>query len=95
MSKILIVDDDFSIAQLLSDALEDEGFETVVVTVGVVGDEFTEILSGLSEGDEVYAQTTSSSSGMMGGMRMGGMSGGMRMPTGGGMRMPTGGGMRR
>ena len=72
-----------------------EGFETVVVTVGVVGDEFTEILSGLSEGDEVYAQTTSSSSGMMGGMRMGGMSGGMRMPTGGGMRMPTGGGMRR
>lgn len=30
MSKILIVDDDFSIAQLLSDALEDEGFETVV-----------------------------------------------------------------
>ena len=32
MSKILIVDDDFSIAQLLSDALEDEGFETVVKT---------------------------------------------------------------
>ena len=30
MSKILIVDDDVSIAQLLSDALEDEGFETVV-----------------------------------------------------------------
>ena len=30
MSKILIVDDDISIAQLLSDALEDEGFETVV-----------------------------------------------------------------
>ena len=30
MSKILIVDDDVSIAQLLSDALEDEGFETIV-----------------------------------------------------------------
>ena len=30
MSKILIVDDDISIAQLLSDALEDEGFTTVV-----------------------------------------------------------------
>lgn len=73
-----------------------EGFETVVVNVGVIGDEFTEILSGLSEGDEVYAQTSSGSN-MMGGMRMGGMSGGMRMPTGGGMRMPAGGmgGMRR
>ncbi len=30
MSKILIVDDDVSIARLLSDALEDEGFETAV-----------------------------------------------------------------
>lgn len=30
MSKILIVDDDTSIAQLLSDALEDEGFTTVI-----------------------------------------------------------------
>lgn len=30
MSKILIVDDDISIAHLLSDALEDEGFETVI-----------------------------------------------------------------
>ena len=30
MSRILIVDDDFAIAQLISDALEDEGFETVV-----------------------------------------------------------------
>lgn len=32
MSKILIVDDDVAIAQLISDALEDEGFETVVKT---------------------------------------------------------------
>lgn len=30
MGKILIVDDDVSIAQLISDALEDEGFETVI-----------------------------------------------------------------
>ena len=30
MSKILIVDDDLCIAQLISDALEDEGFETVI-----------------------------------------------------------------
>ncbi len=32
MSKILIVDDDASIAQLISDALEDEGFDTVIKT---------------------------------------------------------------
>ncbi len=32
MAKILIVDDDISIAELISDALEDEGFETVVFT---------------------------------------------------------------
>lgn len=30
MSKILIVDDDVAIAQLISDALEDEGFDTVI-----------------------------------------------------------------
>ncbi len=30
MAKILIVDDDAAIAQLISDALEDEGFETVI-----------------------------------------------------------------
>lgn len=34
MSKILIVDDDVSIARLLSDALEDEGFETIIKTEG-------------------------------------------------------------
>lgn len=73
-----------------------DGFETVIVTVGVVGDEYTEILSGLSEGDEIYTQTSSSTSGqrnMMGGMG-GGMPGGMGggMPGGG---MPGGGGMRR
>ena len=32
MSRILIVDDDAAIAQLISDALEDEGFDTIVKT---------------------------------------------------------------
>ena len=34
MSKILIVDDDVAIAQLISDALEDEGFETAIAFNG-------------------------------------------------------------
>ena len=34
MGKILIVDDDASIAGLISDVLEDEGFETAVITDG-------------------------------------------------------------
>lgn len=34
MSKILIVDDDYSIARLISDALEDEGYETVIKADG-------------------------------------------------------------
>ena len=34
MAKILIVDDDAAIARLVSDALEDEGFETMVFTAG-------------------------------------------------------------
>lgn len=34
MSKIMIVDDDIAIANLISDALEDEGFETVVFCNG-------------------------------------------------------------
>lgn len=34
MSKILIVDDDMAIATLISDALEDEGFETVIMADG-------------------------------------------------------------
>ncbi len=34
MSKILIVDDDLSIAQLISDALEDEGYDTVIKNDG-------------------------------------------------------------
>lgn len=34
MSKILIVDDDIAIAELISDALQDEGFETVIKNDG-------------------------------------------------------------
>ena len=34
MRKILVVDDDISIAQLISDALEDEGFDTVIKNDG-------------------------------------------------------------
>ena len=34
MSKILIVDDDVAIAQLISDSLEDEGFETAIAFDG-------------------------------------------------------------
>ena len=34
MSKILIADDDRSIAELISDALTDEGFETEIVSDG-------------------------------------------------------------
>lgn len=71
-----------------------DGFEFVQVEVGVIGDEYTEILSGLSEGDEVYTQTSSSSSrsnNMMGGMPMGGAMGGS--PGGSGMGGVPGGGM--
>lgn len=35
MSKILIVDDDVAIAHLISDALEDEGFETAIAFDGI------------------------------------------------------------
>ncbi|MDO4618923.1 MAG: efflux RND transporter periplasmic adaptor subunit, partial [Clostridia bacterium] len=45
-----------------------DGFEVVYVEIGVQGDEYTEILSGLSEGDEVYRMSTSSSSDNMMGM---------------------------
>ena len=56
----------------------------------MVGDEFTEVLSGLEEGDEIYTQTGTSSRStmdrMMGGSGMsapGGMgSGGMSAPGG-------------
>lgn len=78
-----------------------DGFVAVQVETGVINDDYVEILSGLSEGDEVYidpsAAGTSANSfqmGMFGGDGMpgggGGMSGGGGMPGGGGM---SGGGM--
>lgn len=56
------------------------GFKAVEVKTGIKGDEFTQIISGLSEGQEIYQkQKISSSSGnmMFGRMSGGGMSGGM------------------
>ncbi len=47
MSRILIVDDDISIANLISDALEDEGFETEIRTDGKSAYEY--ILNNLSD----------------------------------------------
>lgn len=71
-----------------------EGFTTVEITIGLEGDDFTEVKSGLSEGDQIYQQTVSSSSNqMMPGMMGGGMpGGGGGMPGGGGGGMPGGGG---
>lgn len=63
------------------------GFRAVEVTVGLTNDEYVEILDGLSEGDEVYVnESSTSSSGMMGMMMQGGggMPGGSGGPRGGG-----------
>lgn len=69
-----------------------EAYYSVAVTIGVSGDDYIEITSGLQEGDIVaYLPTSSSSGGMMG--MMGGMPGGIGggMPGGGGGGMPGGG----
>ncbi len=74
------------------------GFRSVEVETGLISDQYVEIVSGLSEGDEVYVDQSSadSSSEMMRGMGgMGGMGGGnMGGPAGGG-NMGGGGGMPR
>ena len=75
-----------------------EGYVYVQVETGISDDSYTEITSGLQEGDTVAYIAVSGSSnsmGMMGGMP-GGMGGGMPsggMPSGGG-GMPGGGGSR-
>ncbi len=83
-----------------------EGFTAVEVQIGVSGDDYTEVLSGVKEGDiiqRISTTTSDSSSMMMGGMGgmsggMGGMGGGASMggsggpPSGGGA--PSGGGPR-
>lgn len=76
-----------------------EGFTTVIIEIGIEGDDFTEIISGLEPGQEIYQQEISSSTGisfgrMPGGMG-GGMSGGMPGGMGGGMPGGMGGGMRQ
>ena len=82
-----------------------EGYKTVEVTIGLSNDEYTEVLSGLKEGDEIYRIATTSSNsanpfmmgagmgGNMSGMGgMGGMSGGPSNMRSGPAAM--GGGMR-
>jgi len=73
-----------------------EGYYSVEVTCGVTTDSFVEILSGLNEGDVVYAPAQETRQTMMF-PGMGGMPGGMGGGMSGGMRsggMPGGGGMR-
>ena len=88
---VLITADSPSAANAL-DQEAPEGYVYVAVETGVSDDSYSEITSGLQEGDTVaYLQTTSSSSSDSG-MMMGGMAGGMPsggMPSGG---MPSGGG---
>lgn len=84
-----------------------EGFTAVEVQIGVSGDDYTEVLSGVKEGDiiqRISTTTSDSSSMMMGGMGgmsggMGGMGGGASMggsggPPSGGGGAPSGGGPR-
>lgn len=52
-----------------------DGFEAVQVTTGIINDDYVEILSGLSEGDEVYISSDSGSSTQANQMQMGGMGG--------------------
>ena len=67
-----------------------EGYVYVPVEIGVSDDSYTEILSGLQEGDTVaYLGGSTQSSGMMAGGMMAGMDMGGGMPGGG---MPSGGG---
>lgn len=67
------------------------GFRSVEVETGLMNDDYVEILSGLSEGDEVYVSQSSQSSGIN--MMPGGMGGpGGGGAPGGGGGAPSGGG---
>ncbi len=70
-------------AASISDA--PSGFTAVIVETGVTSDDYVEIISGLSEGQEVYVRDTATST-----TTQMGMGGGM--PGGGGGGMPGGGG---
>lgn len=69
------------------------GFKAVEVETGLTNDDYVEILSGLSEGDEVYVaeSTVSNNNMMMPGGGMGGPGGGMGGGPGGGSGGPGGG----
>ncbi len=78
-----------------------DGYTAVEIETGVANEDYTEIISGLTEGQEVYSRTTESSNSgynmMMGGMpggMGGGMPGGMSGNGGGGNRGGAPGGMR-
>ena len=71
-----------------------EGYVAVIIEKGISNEDYTEVKSRLSEGQEIYRQSAATGNnsmmGMMGGMPMGGgMSGGM--PMGGGMSGGMGG----
>lgn len=69
------------------------GFKAVEVETGISNDDYVQITSGLSEGDEVYVDSSSNTSTdtfQMGGM--GGPDGGMGGPGGGGSQGGSGGG---
>lgn len=94
---VLITSDSPSAANALEQEAP-EGYVYVQVETGISDDSYTEITSGLQEGDTVAYIAVSGNSGgmgMMGGMPGGGMPGGMSsgggMPGGG---MPGGGGSR-
>ncbi len=70
-----------------------EGFKTVEIQVGIQSEDYTEVLSGLNEGDQIYQQQVETSDDSMFGMMMGGgMSGGMGGGMSGGGGAPGGGG---
>lgn len=74
-----------------------QGYTTVEIKTGISNEDYTEVISGLSEGQEIYRQNTLSTSGgsiMMGGMN--GMNGGMGRQNGNMSGPPSnmGGGMR-
>ena len=75
-----------------------DGYKTVEIETGISNEDYTEVVSGLYEGQEIYRQNTlsTSNSRMMGGMS-GGMGGGMGSRPNGSMGGPPsgmGGGMR-
>ena len=80
---------------LLAMAGVPEGFHAVKVETGLVNDSFVEIISGLSEGDEVYVDSASRTSSDSFTMPQGGMGPGMGGGPGGGPGGNMGGGPGR